>query len=331
MLFNQNVNPKMFIRLFDSLVKPILLYGMEIWGGFGHKQIGGNELLVKLFSSFQSPYEQLNLYMCKQCLNIPTRSSNMACRAELGRFPLIKDIIVGVSKYNERLKYCKNTELTRYAVMSQNSLQNNSNNTLTYTGFYYKLSNELHIKFPHSKNPPQELSLNTLKKRINIFGGKVKNYCESYFIEKIFNDFMTERHNNSHDRLYIYSQLKEHYEYEEYLNNMNSNALTRFRLSMHWLPIERGRYTKPKIPREQRLCPLCKDDIGHEFHCIMNCQSRVLKTLRCEYLSKIMDCSTHLKNIDAYILFISLMKGNDDTVTTIFAKWLRKCNDVFKT
>jgi hypothetical protein len=35
------------------------------------------------------------------------------------------------------------------------------------------------------------------------------------------------------------------------------------------LLIETGMYSKPKIPREQRLCPLCKDDIGYEFHCIM--------------------------------------------------------------
>ena len=36
-LIDSSIQPRVYIKLFESLVKPIALYGCEVWGGFGHK------------------------------------------------------------------------------------------------------------------------------------------------------------------------------------------------------------------------------------------------------------------------------------------------------
>ena len=49
------------------------------------------------------------------------------------------------------------------------------------------------------------------------------------------------------------------------------HTLVKFRTSNHRLPIETGRWSN--IPRNQRICMLCKEDIGDEFHYIMTCSA----------------------------------------------------------
>ena len=69
-------------KLFDALVKPVLLYGCEIWGP---------ELLSYKTHFDKSTIEQVHIKFCKQTLNVPWYTENKACRAELGRYPLSID------------------------------------------------------------------------------------------------------------------------------------------------------------------------------------------------------------------------------------------------
>ena len=48
-------------------------------------------------------------------------------------------------------------------------------------------------------------------------------------------------------------------------------ALSRFRLSNHSLLIETGRYSRPKIERDDRKCFICKDEIEDELHFVTKC------------------------------------------------------------
>ena len=64
-------------KLFDALVKSILLYGCEIWGP---------ELLSSYKTHFdKSAVEQVHIKFCKQTLNTPWYTENTACRADLRR------------------------------------------------------------------------------------------------------------------------------------------------------------------------------------------------------------------------------------------------------
>ena len=60
-----------FIRLFDSLISPILLYGSEIWGIYNYKEV-----------------DRLHLKFCKHLLGVKPQTSSAAVLGELGRYPL---------------------------------------------------------------------------------------------------------------------------------------------------------------------------------------------------------------------------------------------------
>ena len=60
----------------ENIVKPILLYGSEIWG----------------FSKNIDCLEKIQLRFCKLLLNLKSSRSNYMIYGELGRFPIEIDI-----------------------------------------------------------------------------------------------------------------------------------------------------------------------------------------------------------------------------------------------
>jgi hypothetical protein len=62
---------KIQLDLFDKMIKPILLYGCEVWG------FGNNEIL-----------ERVHLIFCKVLLNLKTSTPNYMVYGELGRYPI---------------------------------------------------------------------------------------------------------------------------------------------------------------------------------------------------------------------------------------------------
>ena len=49
--------------------------------------------------------------------------------------------------------------------------------------------------------------------------------------------------------------------------------ITKFRVSDHTLEVETGRYKN--IPRENRNCKICKDEIDDEYHFFLNCKQNL--------------------------------------------------------
>ncbi|KAK6188539.1 hypothetical protein SNE40_004697 [Patella caerulea] len=78
--------------------------------------------------------------------------------------------------------------------------------------------------------------------------------------------------NSKHD---FYYNIKNSYNMENYLCTLNkdeSGALSKFRLSAHKLEIEKGRYCKPFIPRNERLCENCNLQlVEDEKHFLLYC------------------------------------------------------------
>lgn len=79
------MNSELYLKLFDSMVKPVALYGAQVWSerlvGFFQKGDFGN------FDRL--PFEQLQNKICKCALGVGKYTSNAAARAELGRVPLL--------------------------------------------------------------------------------------------------------------------------------------------------------------------------------------------------------------------------------------------------
>ena len=76
------------------MISPILTYNNEIWGVYAKPDI-------KTWDGSQ--IEKAHLQFCKRYLEVNNKASNIACRAELGRFPLNKYILYMQSKDGESL------------------------------------------------------------------------------------------------------------------------------------------------------------------------------------------------------------------------------------
>ena len=85
-------NPMICLRLFDHLLKPICLYGSEIWGADNFFKYKSDDVLGTVFDKLidKQPAEKIHLSFCKYILGIPRRSCINMVRGELGRFPLFK-------------------------------------------------------------------------------------------------------------------------------------------------------------------------------------------------------------------------------------------------
>ena len=77
-------------KLFNALVKPALLYTCEIWEP---------ELFSYKTHFDKSTIEQVHIKFCKQTLSVPWYTENIACRAELGRYPLSIDTKASIFSY----------------------------------------------------------------------------------------------------------------------------------------------------------------------------------------------------------------------------------------
>jgi hypothetical protein len=140
-------------------------------------------------------------------------------------------------------------------------------------------------------------------------------------LQEMFREDIKNIQHRTDSKLLLYSQLKSQCIYEKYLNCKIKciPSFTKFRLSAHNLPIERGRYVKPKIPRNLRACPYCNLYIGTEYHTLMECNSTELRTVRDTYLNKIKATCPQLNNLNKQQQFLYIMTGHDiDIMENVF-------------
>ena len=72
-----------------------------------------------------------------------------------------------------------------------------------------------------------------------------------------------------------YARYKSQYVTEKYFDLVSNLkyriAVSKLRASSHNLEIERGRYTRPKVSPENRLCPLCYV-VDNEIQFVVRCR-----------------------------------------------------------
>ncbi len=107
--------------------------------------------------------------------------------------------------------------------------------------------------------------------------------CKDMHIQKCFTDMATG------SRCRLYREVKSEYIIEPYLRYNTCRDLrinfTKVRLSSHRFMVERGRWLKPKVQYEDRLCTLCNEhDIQDEYHIMMKCA--YFTAIRTKYIKK---------------------------------------------
>ena len=96
-------------------------------------------------------------------------------------------------------------------------------------------------------------------------------------------------------------------------------AISRLRASSHPLEIERGRYTRPKTPVTERLCPCC-NAVEDEHHFLLNC--KIYDQDRDIMFSKISTKYENICEIESRNRFKFLLTNDDPLVLNALGKFI---------
>ena len=100
--------------LFDVLIAPILTYNSEVRGAYVKHGLGSID---------KTPFEKVHLKFCKYYLGVSSKATNLASRAELGRFLLKILINQKISGFVKHLGEMNNNTLAKQALILSEELR----------------------------------------------------------------------------------------------------------------------------------------------------------------------------------------------------------------
>ena len=189
-------------------------------------------------------------------------------------------------KYIKRVNELPTTRLLKEVFEVDKSLH--AGGPRSSYSYYHKVMSELNIQDLDEANVPQSI--------LDSYTKEVKTQLTSFTVD-----------NKLHT--YMYSKLYDEYSHQTYLTYAIPKSVTKelakLRISAHDLLIERGRYFRPKLPREQRLCTEC-NEIEDELHFMLFCTK--FKDLRASLLGKFA-CNIDLQpnTYEAFNIFSRLL------------------------
>ena len=231
-------NPLITIKLFNALVKSILLYASEFWGNLKLPQ--------------NNPIGIFHISFCEQLLGVQKQTTNVGVLLELGQIPL--------SIYAKKM-----------AIKNWERISNHLNcNDMAIVS--YENSVALNLTWPKRiENTLSEIGMleNFLLKTVNTNHVAFQRMCD------IFHQDSFSQIRDVKSKLRTYSIFKDKIGYEEYLSSIHNIqdrvAFTKLRLSNHRLRIEVGRHNG--IPKHMRTCPFCPTHIEDEIHFLLECKT----------------------------------------------------------
>ena len=231
------------IEMFDKIIKPILLYGSEVWG------FGNIDMLEKV---------QLQFY--KYIFNLKKSTPSYMIYGETGTLPLSVNI--------------KNRLISFWARIIQNTIEDA---TLKLSTKIYLIIYDLYLN-----NQIKSKWLDSIRHYLCTSGYSGIWYCQSFnnpkwLIKSSFQklkdmfiqSWQADINQTSSTNLYKYT--KNHFTRAYYLDKLPGNLcknLIRFFTRNHRLPIEIGRWQN--TPIHERKCTHC-NDLGDEFHYLFVC------------------------------------------------------------
>lgn len=185
---------KTSMKLFDSLILPVITYCCEIWSqNLSHSK---TNLVENLHNSF-----------CKQILGLSSKASNSATKAELGRFPIINPIHTRMLKYYAHLNNTSNLIL-KGALDWQRKLMPFITNKKQKKSLWLQHTKDILDNHGLSylfANPNKiENNRSIIKERIN------DTFIQNWFTE-IENDDLGNRNRTSGNKLRTYRTFKQIY------------------------------------------------------------------------------------------------------------------------
>ena len=246
------IDVSLFFKLFDSQVKPVLLYAAEVWG---NRQTEVREKLHVI--------ERVHMYACKRLLGVSMKTPNTLIYAELNRFPLTVDSIMRSIKYWAKILRLPMERLPRQAYEREKSELNKTN------GWGMNLKKLL-----------EENGFGNVwvSEGVNNFN----SFCRA-FKQRLIDQFWQNQHAKitSTARFETYYSFKDDHNRENYLDNI---TITRFRKTLtraRFGIIDLKYYDIYKNPEADTKCPFCTEE-EIEDHILLKCPT--YNDLRDKYL-----------------------------------------------
>ena len=300
------------LNLFDTLVKPIMLYGSEIWGPHltDFKQ---EHPVSKLTENQKFEFEMLHIKICKHTLGVQKKTSNIASRSELGKYPLTIDIMIHIIRNFWSLTSKPKTSLAHIIFEAQHKIMNKNILRTSYLSSVLKIIQFFKIKTPH-----HNISKMAKSQLLKIVKRKIWSWYEQHWLHNLM---------PKSSKLRTYSTFKRQYKYEKYLSCITDYQIrqdvTKFRLSNHKLPIEMGR--NHNIPADNRICDLCHQGIGDECHLLMKCRQPDMLILRNTFQDVINNKVATLNKFNNNIYFCYIASLQDETIIKETCYYISEC------
>ena len=280
---------KMFTKLYESLVSPILAYGAGIWG--------------------TSSYNSVNTIQNRACrffLGLGSTASNCASRGDMGWVsPQCRQII----------------EVLRLYHRSEN-IEPHRINGIVHR--YCKRLNYRSLWINRVASLLRRIGYTDIHSRIYIDRYKrfAKQHDQEVWYHSLFNDAGCENGN----KLRLYRLYKDRLDTEEYvhsnhINRYQRSVLARLRSGSLPLKIETGRYNK--TPLKDRTCNSCQV-IEDEIHFIVDC--KLYDDLRYELFNLVSRDNDDFNKMSSLVKFILIMNTEHvnilaQTVTNMFTRF----------
>ena len=229
-----NNNVPLALKLFDTLVTPIATYSGAIWGPLC---TGKNFNVFDLNFYDKAPLEKLNVKLCKYLLGVNKFSVNHAVRGELGRYPMLINVLDMSTKFKKRILSLSNDSLVKKSCLDINESVQDSN-----------------LYEPSVKKLCWQARIDSLS---NIGVAEQTKLLLQNIYSCLWNDLISNQ--TCDDKLRTYSKFKQEFELENYIVSVpfsRRRLFTKLRISSHHLAIEKGRHM-PLPKRDDIKCDFC--------------------------------------------------------------------------
>ena len=253
--FYNGGNVNTLCKLFDSMVKPILLYGSELWGVFNWR-LSTADCIEKTLFCTKSSFEKLHHRFCKQTLGLSKRASGSMALSELGRYGLYFNITNSAYKFYQHLLNSNVNSLSYKSLCVNVDMQNKG--IQSYSSRIEGLLE--YLCCPELNNT---MSNDSIKRNANALSINFSKAFEFKFFNKLERD----------NKYAFFDQLKHSYNRERYLqfvyNSSLRRTLSKIRCCDNSLPVNYFRYKN--VNGSDFNCLLCNKYKGNEAHALLEC------------------------------------------------------------